>query len=159
MEQTRYPRLWPVFTALKIALINESEAGLSLLDIGRNKGKGTPFYSCFGSYRLLAYTIWACEVCMIWRKLKAARKIHCKSPSWRPDGLTTLDWFTVHEATFSVYFRESAYVRSLVGCGTVQQTLFCMSHKYFKATKSDASKQDFEIKLNWTWHAQSTVKQ
>ena len=35
-------------------------------------------------------------------------KINCKWPSRRPDGLTMLDWFTVHEATLSTYIRESA---------------------------------------------------
>ena len=35
---------------------------------------------------------------------------------------------------------------------------FCMSHKYFKDSKSDANKQDFEIKLNLTYRARSTPK-
>ena len=47
-----------------------------------------------------AYKISAYEVCIICPKLIAACKIHPKSPSRRPDGLTMLDWFTFHEATF-----------------------------------------------------------
>ena len=67
-----------VSTVLKLALINASEARLSLLDIDRNKGKWTLFYSCFCNCRILAYKISACQVCMIWWKLIAACKIHCK---------------------------------------------------------------------------------
>ena len=100
------------------------EAGLSLLIVERNKGKRTLFYSCFGNCQMLANKISTCEVCIIWWKLIAACKIQCKSPSQRHDGLTTLDWFRVHGATLSACIRESAYVPSHVGCGTVQQTLF-----------------------------------
>ena len=59
--------------------------------------------------QLPKYKISAYEVCIICSKLIAACKIHYKSPSRRPDGLTTLDWFTVHEATLSAYIRESAW--------------------------------------------------
>ena len=91
--------------------------------IPESTGKCTLFYSYFGNRRRLAYTISAYEVCIICPKLVAACKNHCKSPSRRPDGLTMLDWFAVHEATLSAYIRESAYVRSHVGCGRVHQTL------------------------------------
>ena len=78
-------------------------------------------------------------------KLFVACKIHCKSRSRRPDGLTTLDWFTVHEANLSAYVRESAYVLSRVGCGRVHQTLLLHVPLIFQRRKSDANKQDFEI--------------
>ena len=69
-----------------------------------------------------------------------------------------LDWFTVHEATLSAYIRESAYVRSHMGCGRVHQTLLLHVPQIFQRRKSDAIKQDFEIKLNLTYQAQSTPK-
>ena len=96
------------------------------------------FYRCFGNYRRLAYKISAYEVCLICPKL------------------TTLDWFTVHEANLSAYVGESAYVRSHVGCGRVHQTLLLYVPQIFQRRKSDANKQDFEIKLNLTYQARST---
>ena len=122
------------------------------------KRKCTPIYSCFGNCRWLAYTISAYEVYIICLKLKAAFEIHCKSPSRRLDGLTTLDWFTVHEATLSAYIRESAHVRNHVECGRVHQTLLLHVPQIFQRRKSDANKQDFEIKLNLTYQARSTPK-
>ena len=64
----------------------------------------------------------------------------------------------VHEATLSVYIRESAYVRSHVGCGRVHQTLLLHVPQIFQRRKSDANKQDFKIKLNLTYQARSTPK-
>ena len=83
---------------------------------------------------------------------------HCKSPSRRPDGPITLDWFTVHEANLSAYIRESSYARSHVGCGRGHQTLLLNVPQIFQRRKSDANKQDFEIKLNLTYRARSTPK-
>ena len=97
-------------------------------------------------------------MCIICPKLFVACKIHCKSPSRRPDCLTTLDWFTVHETNLSAYTRESAYVRSNVGCGRVHQTLLLHVPQIFQRWKSNANKQDFEIKLNLTYQARSTSK-
>ena len=91
VEQTRYPVCDVSVYRAKIALINAGDAGISLLVIERNKGKWTLFYSCFGNCRVLACKILSREVCMIWRKLIAACKIHRKSSSRRPDGLSTLD--------------------------------------------------------------------
>ena len=95
---------------------------------------------------------------MICPKLFVACTIHCKSPSRRPDGLTMLDWFTVHEANLSAYIRESAYVWSHVGCGRVHQTLLLHVPQIFQRRKSDANKQDFEIRLNLTYPTRSTPK-
>ena len=122
------------------------------------KSKCTLVYSCFGNCRRLAYESSAYEVSIICTKLIAACKIHCKSPSRRLDGLTTLDWFTVHEAILSAYIRESAHVRSHVGCERVHQTLLLHVTQIFQRRKSDANKQDFEIKLNLTYQARSTSK-
>ena len=100
------------FTALKIAVINAKKLGYPCWLSNEStwfQGKCTLFYSCFSNCRRLAYKISAYEVCIICSKLIAACKIHYKSPSRRPDGLTTLDWFTVHEATLSAYIRESAW--------------------------------------------------
>ena len=116
------------------------------------------FYSCFGYCRRLAYKILAYEVCIICPKLIAACKILCKSLSRWPDGLTMLDWFTVHEANLSAYIRESAYVRSHVGCGRVHQTLLLHVPQIFQRCKSNANKHNFEIKLNFTYQARSTPK-
>ena len=122
------------------------------------KGQCTLVYSCFGNYRRLVYKSSAYEVCMIFPKLIAACKIHCKSPSRRLDCLTMLDWFTVHEVTLSAYIKESAQVPSHVGCGRVHQVLLLHVQQIIQRRKSDANKQDFEIKLNLTYQAQSTPK-
>ena len=76
------------------------------------------------------------------------------------DGLTMLDWFTVHEAILSAYMRESVYVRSHVGYGRMHQTLLLHVPQIFQRRKSDANKQDFKIKLNFdlTHQIQSTPK-
>ena len=155
-KQTRYS-VCDVFIALKIAM----KPGYPCWMWNEStwfKGKCTLVYSCFGNCRRLAYKSSAYELCIICPKLIAACKIHCKSPSRRLDGLTTLDWFTVHEATLSAYIRESAHVRSYMGCGRVQQTLLLHVPQIFQRRKSDANKQDFEIKLNLTYQARSTPK-
>ena len=157
VKLTRYS----VCDVLKIAVINAKKPGYPCQMSNEStwfKGKCTLFYSCFGNYRRLAPKISAYEVCIICPKLFVACKIHCKSSSWRPDGLTTLDWFTVHEANLTAYVRESAYVRSHVGCGRVHQTLLLHVPQIFQRRKSDANKQDFEIKLNLTYRARSTPK-
>ena len=46
------------------------------LETGRDKSQCTLFYRCFGHYRMLAYEISACEVCVICRKPTEA----CKNP-------------------------------------------------------------------------------
>ena len=69
----------------------------------------------------------------------------CRYISRRSDGLTMLDWFTVHEATLSACIRESGYVRSHMGCGRVHQTQLLHVPQIFQRRKSDANKQDFEI--------------
>ena len=108
------------------------------------KSKCTLVYSCFGNCRRLAYKSSAYEVWIICLKLIAACKIHCKSPSRRSNDLTMLDWFTVHEATISAYIRESAHVRSHVGCGRVHQILLLHVPQILQRRKSDANKQDFD---------------
>ena len=100
----------------------------------------------------------ACEVCIICPKFFSACKIHCKSRSRRPDGLITLDWFMVHEANLSAYIRESAYVRSHVGCGRVHQTFLLHVPQLFQRRKSDGNKQDFEIKLNLTYRVPPNIR-
>ena len=160
VKLTRYS-VCDALTALKIAVINAKKPGYPCQMSNEStwfKGKYTLFYSCFGNYRRLAYKISAYEVCIICPKLFVACKIHCKSPSRRPDGLTTLDWFRVHEVNLSAYVRESGYVRSRVGCGRVHQTLLLYVPQIFQRRKSDANKQDFEIKLNLTYRARSTPK-
>ena len=156
VKLTRYS-VCDELTVLKIAVINAKKPGYACWMSNKStwfKGKCTLFYSCFGNCRL-AYKILAYQVCIICTKLFVACKIHCKSPSRRPDGLTTLDWFTAHEANLSAYIRESAYVRSHVGCGRVHQTLLLHVPQIFQRRKSDANKQDFEIKLDLTYRARS----
>ena len=97
-------------------------------------------------------------MCIICPKLIAACKIHRKSLGRRLNGLTMLDWFTVHEVTLPAYIWESAHVRSHVGCGRVHLTLLLHVPQIFQRCKSDTNKQDFEIKLNLTYQARSTPK-
>ena len=146
-KQTRYS-VCDAFTMLKLAVINAKKPRYPCWMSNEStlfKGKCTLFYSCFGNCRRLAYKISAYKVCTICPKLIAACKIHCKSLSRRPDGLTMLDWFTVHEATLSAYIRESTLVPSHVGCGRVHQSLLLHVPQIFQRRKSDANKQDFEI--------------
>ena len=138
VKQTRYS-VCDAFIAPKIAVKPGYPCWMSNKSTWF-KGKCRLVYSCFGNCRRLAYKSSAYEVCIICPKLVAACKIHCKSPSRRLDGLTTLDWFTVHEATLSAYIRESAHLRSHVG-----------------RRKSDANKQDFEIKLNFKFDLSSPI--
>ena len=148
-------------TVLKIAVINAKKPGYPCWMSNEStwfQGKCTLFYSCFNNCRRLAYKILAYEVCIICPKLIAACKIHCKLPSRWPNDRTTLDWFTVHEANLSAYIRESAYVRSHVGCGRVHQTLILHVPQIFQSRKSNAKKQDFDTKLNLTYRARSTPK-
>ena len=145
VKLTRYS-VCDALTALKIEVINAKKPGYSCQTSNEStwfKGKCTLLYSCFGNYRRLAYKISAYEVCITCPKLFVACKIHCKSPSRRPDGLTMLDRFTVHEANLSVYVRESAYGRSHVECGRMNQTLLLHVAQIFQRRKSDANKQDF----------------
>ena len=65
-----------------------------------------------------------------------------------------LDCSTVHDTTLWA----NIFVRSHLGCGTDSVFIcLCRSHKYFRR-KSDATKQDFENKLNLTCQAQPTPK-
>ena len=97
-------------------------------------------------------------MCIICPKMFAACKIHCKSPSRRRDGLTTLDWFKVHEANLSAYIRESGNVRSHVGCGRVHQNLLLHVPQIFQRRKSDANKQDFVKFVKFDPSRRSTPK-
>ena len=160
VKLTRYS-VCDALIALKIVVINAKKPGYPCwisIELTWFQGKCTSFYSCFGNCRRLAYTISAYEVCIMCPKLMATCKIHCKSLSRRPDGLTTLDWFTAHEANLSAYIMESAYMRSRVGCGRVHQTMPLHVPQIFQRHKSDANKQDLEIKLNLTNRAWSTPK-
>ena len=137
VKLTRYS-VCDALTTLKIAVINAKKPGYPCQMSNEStwfQGKCTLFYSCFGNYRRLAYKISAYEVCVICPKLFVACKIHCKSPSRQPDGLTTLDRFTVHEANLTAYVRESAYVRSHVGCERVHQTLLLHVPQIFQRRK------------------------
>ena len=143
LKQARYS-VCDVFYRAKIAMINAKKPGYPCWLSNESpwfQGKCTLFYFCFGNCRRLAYRISAYDVCIICPKLIAACKTHCKSPSQRPDDLTTRDWFTVHEA----YIRESAYVRSHVGCGRVHQTLLLHVPQLFQRRKSDGNKLDFKL--------------
>ena len=154
MRQTRYS-VCDAFIALKIAVKPGYPCWMSN-ESTWFKVKCALVYSCFGNCRRLAYKNSAYEVCIVCPKFIAACKIRCESSSWRLDGLTTLDWFPVHEATLSAYIRESAHVRNHVGCGRVHHTLH--APQILQRRKSDANKQDFEIKLNLSYQARSTSK-
>ena len=66
-----------------------------------------------------------------------------------------LDCSTVHGTTLWAII----YMRSHLGCGTdsVSIRFFLVSQK-FQRRKSDANKQDFENKFNFTCQAKSTKK-
>ena len=98
-----------------------------------DEGKCMLLYCCFGHYRMLAYKISACELCIIWRKPTEALKIHCQLPSGglggKPAMVTLkiqLDCSMVHDTTLW----EFIFVRSHLGCGTdsIFHPFFCRSH-------------------------------
>ena len=104
----------------------------------RYKGKCALFYCCFDHYRMLAYKISACEVCMICRKPTEA----CKNPlsiaesrTGKPAMVTLKiqpNCSTVHDT----FLWANIYVRSYLGCGTDSvSSVFRKSHKYFKDAK------------------------
>ena len=70
-----------------------------------NKGKCMPFYCCFGHYRMLAYKILTCEVCIIQQKPTEALKKSIaitESRTGKPAMVTVkiqLDCSTVHDTT------------------------------------------------------------
>ena len=88
--------------------------------IRHDEGKCTRFWCCFDHYRMLAYKISACEVCVIWRKPTEALKNPspiAESRTGKPAMVTLKiqpDCFTVHYTTLS----ENIFVRSLLGCKT-----------------------------------------
>ena len=96
VKQTRYS-VCDAFYQAKIAVINAKKLGYPCWlskESAWFQGKCTLFLPLFR--QLPKVGIWL--LCIICPQHVAACKIHYKSPSRRPDGLTTLDWFTVHEA-------------------------------------------------------------
>ena len=107
----------------------------------RDKSKCTLFYCCFGHYRMLAYKILACGVCMICRKPTEA----CKNP------LQIAESRTGKPAMVTLKIQPD--------CSTVRFIrVFLQVSQIFQRHKSDANQQDFENKLNLTCHAQSNPK-
>ena len=93
-----------MFTAVKLVPTYTKQA-FPILGIKHDKGKCMLFYFCCSHYLILAYTISACEVCIIWRKPTGAFKIHCRmaeSRTVKPAIVTLkiqLDCFRVHGRT------------------------------------------------------------
>ena len=58
-----------------------NEAWYSNVKIEHDNGKYMLFYCCFDHYRMLIYTISACEVCMTLRKPAKTFKLLCQSSS------------------------------------------------------------------------------
>ena len=144
-------------TALKIAPGFPIHVGI----VGHDKGKCTLFYCCFDHYRMLAYKISVCEVCIIWRKPTEAFKNPlpiAESRTGKPATVALkiqLDCSTVRDMTVWA----NIFVHSHVGCGTDSVfILFLQVSQIFQRRKSDANKQDFENKFNSTCQAQSTPK-
>ena len=131
------PDTWWVIS--KRCVYCAKKPGVPILEIEHYEGKCTPFYCRFGHYRMLAYRISACEVCMIWRKPTET----CKSPLPIAESRTGKPAMvalkiqphcsTVHDTTLWA----NIYVYSHLGCGTDSVFLrFCRSHKYFRDAKA-----------------------
>ena len=133
-----------------------------MLGSGHDEGNCTLFYCCFGHYRMLAYKISACEVCIIWQKPTEALKFHCQLPG---RGLGSQQW--------SHYRYNSTVPRSMTRpCGRtylraaikdVEQTpfpsVFSQVLLIFQRRKGDTNKQDFEIQLNLSCQFHQPSKQ
>ena len=104
----------------------------------------------FGNYRMLACTISAYEVCIIWWKRIAICIFQCKWPSRRPDGLTTLEWCSPRSDPFSVHQGISICAEP---CGMWNSSTNSLFTQILQR-----SKNDFEIKLNLTYQDQSNPK-
>ena len=117
-------------------LLRSTKPCFPILEIEHDKGKCTLFYCCFGHYRILAYKIAACEVCIIWRKPTEASKNPLpivESRTGKPAMVTLkieLDCSTAHDTTLWA----NIYVRSQLGRGT--DSVFIGLTKYFKDAKA-----------------------
>ena len=101
----------------------------------------------FDDCRMLAYSIMACEVCMIWRKPIVTCKSQYHLASQRLAALQwshqyiQLDYFTAHDACRRAY--QNHHICRAIW--NVEQ--FNSSHKYFKDAKETQIKDDFDMKL------------
>ena len=141
-----------MFTVLK-TVPTQTKPGILILEIEHDKGKCTSFYCCFGHYRMLAYKISACEVCMTWRKPTEACKISLPIAELRTGkpAMVHFDCSTIYDKTL----RANIYVRSHLGCGTDSVFIcFLQVSQIFQRRKNNVNKQDFENKLNLTCQAQ-----
>ena len=120
-----------------------------MLEIGHDKEKCTQFYCCFGHYRMPAYTISACGVCIICQKPTEALKNPSIIAAWRTGKPAMvrlkiqLDCSSVHYTTLWA----NIFVPSHLRYGTDSVSIrFSRVSLIFQRRKSDANKQDFEIK-------------
>ena len=104
---TMWNRLWESRVPMTCMLTGANGARGSQVEVTPIKDWWAPFYCCFCDYRMLAYIIASCEVCINWRKPIGACKIQCQSPSRRLIELRwshqkiKLDCFTVQGGTVS----------------------------------------------------------
>ena len=144
-------------TALRIALGFPIHAGI----VGHDKGKCMLFYCCLDHYRMLAYKILVCEVCIIWRKPTEAFKNPspiAKLRTGKPAMVALkiqLDCSTVRDMTVG----ERICAQPFRMWNRLRFHPFLQVSQIFQRRKSDANKQDFENKFDLTCQAQSTPKQ
>ena len=114
--------------------------------------KCTLFHCCFDHYRILAYKISVCEVCIIWRKATEAFKNLspiAESRTGKPAMVALkiqLDCSRVRDMTVWA----NIFVHSHLGCGTdFVFILFCKSHTYFRDAKAMQINKILKISLIW----------
>ena len=114
------------------------------------KGKCMRFNCCFDHYRMLAYKISACEVCIIWWKPTETKNNLpiAGSMTGKPAMITLkkqLDCFTVHDATLW----ENIFGCSHLGCETDSVFICFACLKYFKNAKGMEIDGIFENSKIW----------
>ena len=118
------------------------------------------FYCCFDHYRMFAYKLSVCEVCIIWRTPTEAFKNQlpiAESRTGKPAMVALkiqLDCSMVHDMTVWANICAKPFGMWNRLCFHP----FLQVSKIFQRCKSDVNNQDFENKFNLTCQAHSTTK-
>ena len=118
--------------------------------------KSDPIKANVRHYRMLAYKISACEVCIIWRKPTEALKKPlpiAESRTGKPAMVTLIK--TLFQSPWHDLVDEHLYTQPFTMWNRLRFHPFLQVTQTFQRRKRAANKQDFEIKLNLTYQAKS----
>ena len=134
-------------------------------EVEQNNCKRMLFWCCFGKCWMLAYKILVCEVCIFGKKMIAACKILCQSPSqWLVEASVDLTKYTTR--LFHGPWHDPLGKHIVIsicadpfGKWNSLTLLFLHVSQILHRCKSDVNKQDFEIKWNLTVKVHQSPKQ